>query len=161
MQNRWIRSKSLAACLVLALHCFFMAGCASHAQVDQKAVQAGPKGSFQVVGIGPGDADLLTSRALEAIRKADLVFCRKETQEKLASYVDFAHKQTLDGYGVLFRYCGKDCSQVSEEDQAHGYPKDQEAPLASCRPVHLATLLRGCHPSPRLSFRRYATRGTS
>ena len=45
------------------------------------------KGSFKVVGIGPGDADLLTSRALEAIRRADLVFCNSRTQEKLKTYI--------------------------------------------------------------------------
>ncbi|MBN1227184.1 MAG: tetrapyrrole methylase [Deltaproteobacteria bacterium] len=73
------------------------------------------KGSFEVVGIGPGDADLITTRALEAIRRADLLFCNSHTQEKLRSYINFDGKEVLDGYGVLFRFYGKDCAEASKE----------------------------------------------
>lgn len=59
--------------------------------------QASAQGSFKVVGIGPGDADLLTPRAIEAIRAADLVFCSARTREKLKAYVDFDGKQVLEG----------------------------------------------------------------
>ncbi len=72
-------------------------------------------GSYKVVGIGPGDADLLTARALEAIREADLVFCGSKTQEKLAGLVDFKGKEVLDGYGVLFRHYGKDCAEAKKD----------------------------------------------
>jgi len=75
------------------------------------------KGSYHVVGMGPGDTDLLTSRALDVIRKADVVFCKPEVKEKLSSYVDFKGKEVLAGYEVLFRFYGKDCSKLSKEEQ--------------------------------------------
>ena len=81
-------------------------------RLDGKEPGACP-GQFQGGGHRPGDADLLTTRAIEAIREADLVFCSARTWEKLKAYVHFEGKQVLEGYGVLFRYYGKDCSQVS------------------------------------------------
>ena len=78
-------------------------------------------GSYTLVSIGPGDADLLTVRAVEAIRRADLIFCNPKTREKLASVIDFTGKQVEDGYGVLFRFYGRDCRQVPEAERTwHG-----------------------------------------
>lgn len=85
---------------------------------EVKRVEAGPSGSYCVVGIGPGDADLLTARAVSVIRKADIVFCNSETREKLAGLVDFQNKQVLDGYGVLFRFHGKVCGTLSENERS-------------------------------------------
>lgn len=82
-----------------------------------KSVEAGPSGGYCVVGIGPGDADLLTARAVSVIRKADIVFCDSETREKLAGLVDFKNKQVLDGYGRLFRFHGKVCGALSENER--------------------------------------------
>ncbi len=76
------------------------------------------KGTFKLVGTGPGDADLLTPRAVKAIREADLVFCDPRTKEKLEPYVDFKDKKVLDGYGRLFPFYGKDCSKLTEEEKA-------------------------------------------
>jgi precorrin-4 methylase len=76
------------------------------------------QGSYKVVGIGPGEGDLLTVRAVEAINAAELVFCSARTRDKIAPYVNLADKQVVDGYGVLFRYYGKDCTQATPEEQA-------------------------------------------
>lgn len=90
-----IRKKTvLAASLLLALG---WAGAASAA------------GSFQVVGIGPGDADLLTLRAVNAIKDAEVVFCNAKTKDKLASAIDFSGKQVIDGYNVIFWHHGQEC----------------------------------------------------
>lgn len=75
------------------------------------------QGSYQVVGIGPGDADLMTGRALAAITSADIVFCNGESREKLSSVVDFKGKEVIEGYSVLFRFYGKDCNSLSEEER--------------------------------------------
>ncbi|WP_207679883.1 SAM-dependent methyltransferase [Desulfonema magnum] len=83
--------------------------------------EAAVNGSFHLVGVGPGDAELLTSRALDVIRGADIVFCNAKKQEKLSALVDFKGKQVLDGYNVLFRYYGKDCAQVPADKKSwHG-----------------------------------------
>jgi hypothetical protein len=86
--------------LLLGLMLAFAFGCTAHAQAAQKSTEASSQGSYKVVGIGPGDADLLTLRALETIRKADLVFCSTQNKEKLSPYVNFAGKQVLDGYAI-------------------------------------------------------------
>ena len=75
----------------------------------EAATGAPQKGSFQVVGIGPGDADLLTLRAVNAIKDAEVVFCRAKTKDKLASAIDFSGKQVIDGYNVIFWHYGKEC----------------------------------------------------
>jgi precorrin-4 methylase len=102
--------------LLLALFWVLAAGCQAQTQLAEIGKEP-RQGSFKVVGMGPGDADLLTVRALEAIRNADLVFCNPRTEEKLSSYVDFTGKQVLNGYGILFRFYGKDCANLSKGEK--------------------------------------------
>lgn len=87
------------------------------AQIPSRPATAAVPGSYTLVGIGPGDTDLLTGRALSAIQKADLIFCNPKTREKLAPLVDFKDKRVRDGYGVLFRFYGRDCAQVPEAER--------------------------------------------
>lgn len=120
MQIKRIKRTRLTTCLVLfwLVSAFFMS--------FPMDVQAAGEGSFHLVGIGPGDADLLTSRALEVIRRADVVFCRDKTRDKLSSFVDFKGKRVIEGYNVLFRYYGKDCSQIPEDKRTwHGKTCDE------------------------------------
>jgi precorrin-4 methylase len=117
MRRTKIRKRLGTGSLLMALLGATIIGCTAHTptaetHTDQTA------GTYQVVGIGPGDADLMTVRAMEAIRNADVVFCSSKTREKLSPNVDFSGKQILDGYGVLFRFYGKDCSQVKEKESS-------------------------------------------
>jgi precorrin-4 methylase len=114
MKNRWKMNIVKALLLVAAMG--LAAGCLAGVKARQE--QAHEKGNYHVVGIGPGDADLLTKRALTVISNADLIFCNPKTREKLAVYVDFKNKQVLDGYGVLFRFYGRDCSKLREEEHS-------------------------------------------
>jgi precorrin-4 methylase len=102
--------------------------------VDDKA---NLKGSFKIVSIGPGDADLITVRARDAIRKADIVCCRSKSIEKLSPYVDFTGKQVLDGYRGLFRYYGKACPKQDNQGLSNTPAgKKKGRPSMSCEDYH-------------------------
>lgn len=129
MRQTWLGKRIyISGFLLLALTgALIFSACA--AQSHESALPAATSaGTYTVVGIGPGDGDLLTLRARDAIEAADLVFCRADTLQKLAPYVNFSGKQVLDGYGVLFRYYGKDCSDVDPYPDARG--------LMSCEQYH-------------------------
>lgn len=113
MENKMAKGKKRITWM-LAMLWLVSAICAAHVP----NAEAAANGSFHLVGIGPGDADLLTSRAVEVIRRADIVCCDAKKQEKLSALVDFKGKQVLDGYNVLFRYYGKDCAQVPAEENS-------------------------------------------
>ncbi len=74
------------------------------------------RGTYHLVGTGPGDGDLLTVRAFNIINAADIVFGNEITTERLAKYIDFENKEVIDGYGRLFPFYGKDCSKLTEEE---------------------------------------------
>ncbi|GAB6147210.1 SAM-dependent methyltransferase [Desulfocicer niacini] len=114
MHDNKLRKKIWIGGLALVLASLMTLGFTISKGVAQ-AQQAKTSGSYKVVGIGPGDGDLLTVRAAEAIRGADLVFCNPKTRQKLTPYVDFSGKKVVEGYGVLFRYYGRDCKQVNPE----------------------------------------------
>ncbi len=69
-------------------------------------------GSYRLVGLGPGDPDLMTPRQLKAIQEADLVFCETSARQMLAPKVDFTAKKVITGYGLLFPFYGKECSKI-------------------------------------------------
>jgi precorrin-4 methylase len=96
-----------------------------------------PQGSFKIVSIGPGDADLITVRARDAIGKADIVLCRSKSLEKLKPYVDFTGKQVLDGYCGLFRHYGKDCPKPDNKERSNMTAGDKKKrPSMSCEDYH-------------------------
>jgi precorrin-4 methylase len=117
MQNRWTRKKLYKGIIGLSLFCLILAGCGAHGPTAGSANPVA-QGSFKVVGMGPGDGDLLTLRAVEAINSAEVVFCSAKIKDKIGTYVNLAGKQVVDGYGVLFRYYEKDCTQVTPEESS-------------------------------------------
>lgn len=70
------------------------------------------KGKFYLVGVGPGDPDLATLRALEVIKKADLVFAGRRIQELFAK--ELAGKKVISGYHRLFPFYGRPCPKTGE-----------------------------------------------
>ncbi len=118
MRSTHTKRRIVMAWMGLALLGFVLSACAGRSPTAPQSPATGARGSFAIVGIGPGDGDLITVRAVEAIRAADLVFCGSKTRNKLSPYVDFSGKQVLDGYGVLFRYYGRDCSRLNGEGES-------------------------------------------
>lgn len=70
---------------------------------------------FYLVGLGPGDADLMTLRAVKVIEKADLIFCSERWVERLAPYLK--GKEVVGGYWRLFPYYGRDPSEFEGEER--------------------------------------------
>jgi precorrin-4 methylase len=117
MNSKLSKKRLWRVCMGLFFLFLVLGGCAANGPSAGLGSPIG-QGSYKVVGIGPGDGDLLTVRAVEAIKEAELVFCSAEHREKIAPYVNLADKQVVDGYGVLFRYYGKDCARLPKEERS-------------------------------------------
>jgi precorrin-4 methylase len=70
---------------------------------------------FFLVGVGPGDPDLITLRAIATIKKADLVFCSPGIHEKFSRSLE--GKELVHGYWRLFPYYGQDPSELEGEER--------------------------------------------
>src|SRR5690606_6094819 len=74
-----------------------------------------PRSSLYLVGVGPGDPDLITLRAVEAIRHADVIYCTDGLEKKFSDYL--TGKQVITGYWRLFEYYGQDINSLPEAEQ--------------------------------------------
>lgn len=74
-----------------------------------------PARQLYVVGVGPGDADLVTLRALNVMKKADVLFCSDRIKEKFPA--EFQGKQVIGGYWRLFPYYGQDPASFEGEER--------------------------------------------
>ena len=92
-------------------------------------VVAADKATTQLylVGVGPGDADLITLRAVNVIKNAEVVFCSDGIRERFGPYLH--GKEVIGGYWRLFPYYGKDPSKLDapqrrEAEQLAGKRKE-------------------------------------
>ncbi|MCI5160829.1 MAG: tetrapyrrole methylase, partial [Candidatus Electrothrix sp. AX5] len=112
--RRKLEPKNIRGIALLAL-LWAVAFTACNATAAEPHKQAEQAGTFKVVSMGPGDGDLLTLRAVKALKDAEVVFCSAKSQKKLSSAVDFNGKEIIDGYSVLFWHYGKKCDKNAKK----------------------------------------------
>lgn len=128
MGHENIFKKVMAGAIFICIASILSTGCTDSTQTEREAENVNNTGSFHLVGTGPGDADLLTARALEVIRNADVVFCDPDEKSRLSADVDFSNKEVVSGYGKLSVFYGKPCNSLPAEEQAdcEKYHKKQD-----------------------------------
>ncbi len=80
------------------------------------------KGMLYLVSVGVGDADLITVRAINTIKKSDVIVCNKDEKQDLAEYVD--GKEFLDVSLAGWRNYGKDCSKAEDKEKREACEKE-------------------------------------
>jgi len=88
---------------------FLQAGAASHAFAEKG------KSALYLVSMGVGDADLITVRAINTIKKSDVIVCREKTKERFAEYLK--GKEFLDISLSGWRTYGRDCSGIKDKEK--------------------------------------------
>jgi len=86
-------------------------------QADVVSHASGEKGepALYLVSVGVGDADLITVRAINTIKKSDVIVCREKTRERFAEYLK--EKEFLDISLSGWRTYGRDCSKIKDEEK--------------------------------------------
>lgn len=89
---------------VFRLRLTTVAICLAAMAVSWQCFAESPQGKLFLVGVGPGDADLMTLRALRTIERADIVYVSPGVRERLGEVL--AGKEVIEGYWALFQYYG-------------------------------------------------------
>lgn len=80
-------------------------------------------GKFYMVSVGVGDADLITVRAIETIKKSDIIICRPRTRETFSKYL--AGKTFWEGAFQEWRTHDVACDQIENPKQREKCRKDR------------------------------------
>lgn len=84
--------------------------------VAQPAIATQPPTQLYLVGVGPGDPDLITLRAIETIKRADMIFCMESLKNRFSELMQ--DKQVIHGYWRLFPFYGQDLDDLEEAQRA-------------------------------------------
>jgi precorrin-4/cobalt-precorrin-4 C11-methyltransferase len=86
-------------------------------QADVVSHASGEKGkpALYLVSVGVGDPDLITVRAINTIKKSDVIVCREKTKKRFAEYLK--EKEFLDISLSGWRTYGRDCSRIEDKEK--------------------------------------------
>lgn len=96
-----------------AIIIFFLMSFVFQIGIVSDAYGAKGKSIFHLVSVGVGDIDLITVRAINTIKKSDVIVCSKKTEKKFAEYLK--GKEFLDSSLGSWRYYGKDCFKIKDK----------------------------------------------
>lgn len=102
----------------------------NHEQYKADPAKTAGSGNFYLVGVGPGDPDLITLRGRKVIESADLIFAQERLKDEFKDVL--SGKKVLTGYHHLFPFYGKKCSdfpktkKTREHMSCEDYHKKQE-----------------------------------
>ncbi|TVS11463.1 MAG: tetrapyrrole methylase [Planctomycetaceae bacterium] len=102
--NRWNPSRRIARNSWIVVILVLIAA------VAQPAVATQPPTQLYLVGVGPGDPDLITLRAIETIKRADVIFCMESLKDRFSELMQ--DKQVIHGYWRLFPFYGQDLEDL-------------------------------------------------
>jgi precorrin-4 methylase len=110
-----IKGKIAIYLLIGVLICSFFVisvhGCAHRTAIGKE------KGKFYLVGIGPGDPDLATLRAVKVMSEADLIICHQGIKERFASFLEGKDIIEIPPTIWIWHCYGKDPSEFEGEER--------------------------------------------
>jgi precorrin-4/cobalt-precorrin-4 C11-methyltransferase len=85
--------------------------------VGRIAAAEKPEPRLYLISMGPGPADLVTLRAMGALKKADLVFCPVKMRKTFSSYLE-GKEMGGANYWRLFPFYGKSLDELPTSERA-------------------------------------------